>query len=385
MRILLLTHYFSTHGGGVEIVAWQVGRRLAREHNAHLTWLASGVDPLPDAPELACLPLPAWNPLERRFGLPYPLLKPAAVAAIWRAVGRCDVVHVHECQYLHSLLAALFCRLRGRRFVVTQHVGEIEYRSPLKRAALALLNRIGARLVLDCADSVLFVSAKVMAFFMPRMAQPGRALQVDNGVDTDMFAPRDADTRASLRRSLGLPPAGPLVAFAGRFVEKKGLHLLQALARCEPQITFALAGQGPIEPRAWRLSNVRPLGMCDATQLAALFGAADLLCIPSFGEGFPLVVQEAMACGCPPLLDVAVAEGGRLPPGLAFTADVLAADAVDALHARLQEALLEDADARAARRAAVARFARQRWSWARCAAVHAQALQAACRAGTAHG
>ena len=44
-------------------------------------------------------------------------------------------------------------------------------------------------------------------------------------------------------------------------------------------------------------------------ELPPLYQAADLLVLPSVGEGFPLVVQEAMACGTPALVGDETAAG----------------------------------------------------------------------------
>ena len=44
MRILMTTHYYAEHRGGVEIIAEEVGRRLARR-GAEVVWAASGPAP----------------------------------------------------------------------------------------------------------------------------------------------------------------------------------------------------------------------------------------------------------------------------------------------------------------------------------------------------
>lgn len=376
MHVLLLTHYYAAHGGGVEIVAHQIARRLVRDHGFSVTWLAAAVDPPPAEPGLHTTPLPAWNPLERRLGLPYPLLKPSGLAALWRAVGACDVIHIHECQYQHAWIGTLFARLRRKPFIVTQHVGEVEYRSPLKRAALRVLNAIGRRWVLDRAVAVLFVSARVMEFFRAQMRHPETARWVENGVDTEIFQPLDEAARRATRALHGVSDEGRLVAFAGRFVEKKGLHLIEALARHRADATFVLAGQGPIDPTRWNLPNVKVVGMLDAQQLARLYNAANVLCLPSFGEGFPLVVQEAMACSCPPVLDRGVTAGGQIPDELTFTFDTLAPDAPSQALSCLDAALSESPSARQRRRNRNAAYALSRWSWHRCATEHAEVLHA---------
>lgn len=90
-----------------------------------------------------------------------------------------------------------------------------------------------------------------------------------------------------------------MLIFVGRFVQKKGLAILEQVATKRPDLHFVLIGRGPISPESWGLPNVAVMGMQTQQTIAELYRAADLLLLPSVGEGFPLVVQEAMACGLP--------------------------------------------------------------------------------------
>ena len=120
-----------------------------------------------------------------------------------------------------------------------------------------------------------------------------------NGVDTAIFHPEPAADRRAIRARFKVPADLEFVIFVGRFVEKKGLSILRALAAMRPDLHFVIVGDGPIRPERWNLANVQVLGRQYQNNVAALYGAADLLVLPSVGEGFPLVVQEAMACGLP--------------------------------------------------------------------------------------
>ena len=102
-----------------------------------------------------------------------------------------------------------------------------------------------------------------------------------------------------LRARLGLTSDRPVALFVGRFVEKKGLHILSRMARLRPDIAWVFAGWGHLNPRDWGLPNVMVFSDLSGASIAPLYQASDLFVLPSKGEGFPLVIQEALACGLP--------------------------------------------------------------------------------------
>ncbi len=103
-------------------------------------------------------------------------------------------------------------------------------------------------------------------------------------------------------------PVTPLrVLFVGRLVPEKGpAVLLQALARTAPgRVQARIVGDGPL--RADLQRDVERLGLGDRVQLVGPLGQdvlpqqyawADVFVLPSFAEGLPVVLMEAMAAGC---------------------------------------------------------------------------------------
>lgn len=109
-----------------------------------------------------------------------------------------------------------------------------------------------------------------------------------------------------------LPPgAGRMVAI-GRFSEQKGMHLLvQALALAVPRapgLHLTLVGDGELRgaieaeiARHGLAAHVRLTGWLDEAGVRAELAGAHALVLPSFAEGLPMVVMEAMAAARPVL------------------------------------------------------------------------------------
>lgn len=369
-QLAVVTHYFSTRSGGVEKVAATLVSNLADGHEWSAAWMASDADPRPtNLPHgVRLVPAPSWDGLCRLFGVPWPLWSPGALVRLWRLVGDSDAVHLHDALYFGNLFAWLFARLRGVPVIVTQHIGSVPFRSVLLRGLHALSNHTLGRLVLSNADRVVFVSPAVQREFEGFCRFRNAPVYVPNGVDLGAFNPDSAmadDPAIAEARSAGRR----VFIFVGRFVEKKGLKILRDLAAAFPDDLWLFAGQGPLDPSAWGLPNVLVLRGLRGADLARYYRAADLLVLPSVGEGFPLVVQEAMACGTPALVGEETAAGCPAAQHLLFV-ERIGADTAARWAVTIRD-IFADSPGLRRRRDEVAVFAQANWSWMEAAAKYA--------------
>jgi glycosyltransferase involved in cell wall biosynthesis len=251
----------------------------------------------------------------------------------------------------------------------------VPYSNPVLRAVLFIAYRLLGRLVLGGAAQVVFVSDTVRRHFEAFVKFKSPPILVANGVDSQIFHPVDGARRMALRAELGVTPQTPVLLFVGRFVEKKGLRVLGELAAKLPGVRWLFAGWGPLDPERWGLQNVTVIRGRSGAALAPLYQAADLLVLPSIGEGFPLVVQEAMACGTPALVGADTAAGCP-EAGDALLSERAGDAATAGRWATRIQALLAAPGRLDSLRPQVAAFARAHWSWDQCVARYAALLRA---------
>jgi teichuronic acid biosynthesis glycosyltransferase TuaC len=123
-----------------------------------------------------------------------------------------------------------------------------------------------------------------------------------NGADDRVFKPAD---RFEARRRLGLPADRFVIAFAGRPTHAKGVYdLIEAVARLRHiRPTVLIAGPSPapdLRATIQRLHvDVVELGLLSHEDLARAIAASDVFCLPSYNEGLPASICEAMVSGRP--------------------------------------------------------------------------------------
>jgi glycosyltransferase involved in cell wall biosynthesis len=299
VRLLVVSNYFPEHAGGIETVSAElVAAYRAAGHRVR--WMAAATRRTPHEESADDIQLPSWNITEERLGFPYPLTAPWSWPRLAHEVRSSEVIHLQDSLYLANVLAYLVARRLRRPVLVTQHIAGVPYRNALVRAVQTVAYQTLARMILRGADRVVFISPEVQRQLAPLGPFRHRAEVIPNGLDLGAFAAKDAASREQARIALGVAPDAKCLLFVGRFVEKKGIALLREVVPARPDWTWLLVGRaGDADPTTWGFPNLRILPPMDRGALAAVYRAADLLVLPSVGEGFPVVVQEAMACGTP--------------------------------------------------------------------------------------
>jgi glycosyltransferase involved in cell wall biosynthesis len=305
MKIGMITHYMPPHNGGIERVAEQLAAAY-RRRRYEVRWLASHDPAGTPRREGDQIRVPCWNGLERRLQVPLPLWGPEAWREVVRLARWADVLHVHDCLYPGSTLAALCSRFMGKPLLLSQHVGVREFGSTalnlLARTAYATLGRW----VLKSASRLVFVTPAAEQMVSRLFGgYPRRARTIQNGVDTARFHPAAPQERMAARDRLGLVANRPTVLFVGRLVEQKGVPLLVRVMEASPGLQFLLVGDGPLAAQIPQAEHITWLRSVDPAQIHHCYQAADCLLLPAYGEGLPLVVQEAAASG----LGILIADG----------------------------------------------------------------------------
>jgi glycosyltransferase involved in cell wall biosynthesis len=370
MRLLVVSSYFDTHPGGLEIIAGRLAAELSLR-GCEVEWLATDAT-APSASGVPSVALSAWNGIERWLGLPLTVPAPSAIARIGDRVRASDVVLIHDTLYLTSIFAFLSAKLHHKPILIVQHLGDALFGNWLVQALMRLGERVVTRPMLSAADQVAFISQTVASHF--RSTRLRRPAPISfTGIDTGIFRPAEsAAEKARLRAGMGFAPDRPVVLYVGRFVETKRLDMLRDVAKRRPDLDVVMAGWGRVDPGAWGLANVRVVrGLAGAT-LAELYRCADVFVLPSPSESLSLVVREALACGLPVVCSETIAQTDSaiephvisLPIGARPDAasDRALCDCID-LALRLDGA---------AERVA---FVRSRYGWPRVAGVYSQLVR----------
>ena len=215
--------------------------------------------------------------------------------------GRFDLAHCHL--IAANLIAKPLAHLGGVPVLFNhdQCNDVFRYRNKVRMWLDRLTNRL--------TDRIIAVSQSTRDFLLEmEKIPPHKVSLIYNAVDLERFSPGSKEQRRECRRRFGFSETAKVVLGAGRLQAQKNfpgfLAAAASLSRRQPEVRFVIAGEGPdraslekLAARAGIADRVQFLGF--VTGMPELYLASDVLFFPSFFEGTPMTVLEAMASGLP--------------------------------------------------------------------------------------
>lgn len=296
LRVLFICQ--SLEVGGVEDLLLLLARRLTRQKYevGVLTLVTEGAlaDELRGVGvQVACLgAVPGWRHIFALFRL-----------VRWIRKWHPDVIHTaHVTANTYGRLAGVLARVPA---IFSTEVNVLPSR-PRR-------HRIIERFLAPFTWRVITNSAEVAQAYRKWTGISGERVTVlEAPPDFERFQPREG--QEALRRNLGLSLDHDVLGVVASLTEKKGHWVfLDALRQLErSRVHVLLVGDGPLRPALTRA--VEEAGLARVVSflgvrrdLDVIFGAIDILVLPSLWEGVPLVLLAGMAAGLPV---VATAVGG---------------------------------------------------------------------------
>lgn len=211
-----------------------------------------------------------------------------------------------DAHYAHpeGIAAALVSAVLKVPFIVTMRGSELRYRGQKQK-------RYWMGWALRRANHVITVSEGLRELAIELGVAPSRATVIPNGINAEIFHPRD---REPGRARYGIRPDEQVILTAGDLAELKGhhrvIHAVKVLAGEGRAVRHFIVGgigrsgrfAGVLREQVEREGlhdRVRFVGGIPQEDLAELMSAVDVFCLASSTEGWPNVVNEALACGTP--------------------------------------------------------------------------------------
>ncbi|WP_213133465.1 glycosyltransferase family 4 protein [Citrobacter sp. FP75] len=223
----------------------------------------------------------------------------SVLAAFRTCVDRSDIVHVHA---IGPGLVIPLLRLMGKKVVFTHHGPDYDRQKWGYVARKILL--LGERWAVRHASEVIVISEVINQLIQKKHGRYDAHL-IHNGVNE----PR-ALSEHTLHNTLsryGLQPKNYLVV-VGRFVEEKGMHdAISAWKQSGLTMPLVLIGDADhpteysirLKQQAADTPGVVMTGFLRGDELQAVFSQANLFVMPSYHEGLPIALLEAMSFSLP--------------------------------------------------------------------------------------
>ncbi len=255
------------------------------------------------------------------LNLNHPLSSPQAILKFRKVLSRQRPELIQGWMYHGNLAAGILHFLNVNGPPVIWNIRHSLNRLHQEKNSMRLLIRAGA--IFSKNPAAIIYNAQIS---LTQHAAIGyfseKAHVIPNGFDLERFRP-DPDARQKVRSQLGVPENGILIGLIARYNPMKDhVNFLQAaslMAKKNATVRFLLVGRDVDNPSSGLAGIIDALGlkgrvMClgEHSDVAPFYAALDIASLSSaYGEGFPNVIGEAMAC-CVPCVATDVGDCRRL-------------------------------------------------------------------------
>jgi glycosyltransferase involved in cell wall biosynthesis len=217
--------------------------------------------------------------------------------------GNFDVIHSHAFGHLHFVLSAFAAKSIGIPHVHTTHCPwTSEHRSTVGRMGVIMSYNFVSRAALKVTDKIIAITPWEMNFIKKFGGREERIVVIPNGMSNSFF---DRVKNNDFKKKLGIKDK--LVLFFGRLNVTKGpdkfVEIAKMILEDMPEVTFVIRGpdEGMRDRVKELIGNEKRIILLDALrdrkEIIKMYQAADVFLLPSYREGLPLTLFEAMAAG----------------------------------------------------------------------------------------
>lgn len=297
MRILVISHEFPPVGGGGGHIARDLCQTMAKRGHEIKVLTADLIGGISEkkAANFEVIRVPTWRKDPSRASLLAMItfvisaqLRGSYLVRKWRP----DLIHVHFA-VPSGPIAWFLSKVFQVPYVLTSHLGDIPGGTPEKTDKWFRFFYPFTHPIWNEAASVFAVSQFTKSLALKNYDVPVEVIH--NGVDLSAYEQRESQVHDP-----------PKIVFAGRFVPQKNpLGIIRVMASLQDlEWEFVMLGDGPLFQEAKQLIRTSGLedrfhtpGWVSPEEVRDTFCRSDVLFMPSYTEGLPIVGVQALAAG----------------------------------------------------------------------------------------
>ena len=306
MKIAHVSMFFLPTFGGVEQVMYELAKRqVAEGHEVHVF----------------CCDSDKKNRIKKKYEimdgihvhrLPYIFRLSLSTfiwpSLLWKFDGKFDVVHSHVSGHAYILMTGILSRIKKFKHIHTTHCPwtDVSFRPKILRPFIFLNEIFFNKIAFKLIDKIIAITPWEKDNLL-NFTEDTKIKTIQNGMDS-IFYKRIKKNQFKKKNGIS---KGKMVLFFGRLNPTKGPEKLAEAAIKMVQLNkskdLSFVWVGPDEGVAEKVrqmikpyKNMHYLGPIRGKEnVAEMYQAADVYVLPSYREGLPLTLFEAMASGLP--------------------------------------------------------------------------------------